>query len=61
MRLHQSGRATGTISGRCEAEGRAIVPGEFLEAADQPCVAWTGVVWGDGDYSNVLWRLLWPH
>lgn len=58
--LQQGGRAAWAVSRGGEAQDGTKVPGELLQPADQPGVASTRVIGGDGDHQQVLWIALWP-
>lgn len=48
MCLKQGGWTSWTISRGCEAKDGTKVPGKFLQPTDQPCVACTRIIGGDG-------------
>lgn len=60
MCLKQGGQTARTISRGCEAKNGTKVPGKFLQPTDQPCVACTRIIGGDGYNQHVLWIILWP-
>lgn len=58
--LEQGGWAARTISRGGEAKDGTKVPGKLLQPANQPGVACTGIIGGDGYNQHVLWITLWP-